>query len=170
MSRYCELEELRCLNCDGKSRITCTMNCKVKFTLTVFFLFAALVFVYITEPTLQSVGDESIGLFTFCHSPAGAAVSLKAGAHDRPGSSPSFRVQRGVGRGQEAGRVWICRARVVDCAVPSEAVCVGLAWGSVPPPLVSRLCRPLVPGTSGAGTAVGRRQQLPLCRDKMNRL
>lgn len=83
----------------------------------------------ITRPTLQSVGDESIGLFTFSHSPAGAAVGLNVGADERhrPSSASSFRVQGGIGRSQEAGRVWICSSRVVNSAVPSEAVCVRLA-------------------------------------------
>lgn len=79
---------------------------------------------YIIQPTIQSVGDESICLFTFGHSSAGAAVSLGVGAFDLPRPPSSFWVQRGVGRGQEAGRVWICCSSVVDGAVPSEAVCV----------------------------------------------
>lgn len=130
------------------------------------------VHLYVTQPTLQSVGDESVGLLTFCHSSAAAAVGLGGGAYDWPSSSSSSSlwVERGVGRGQEAGRVWICCPRVVDGAVPSEAVRVWLAWRSIPSSLLYRLRCHLVPGTSGAWAAVGRRQQLPLCRDRKERL
>lgn len=82
---------------------------------------------YVNQPTLQSVGDESVGLLTFCHSSAGAAVSLSYGAYDWPRPSSSFGVKRGIGRGQEAGGVWICRTGMMDGAVSSEAVCVRLA-------------------------------------------
>lgn len=94
----------------------------LSFTLLEFLLFLLPPVHF--QPTLQPVGDESVCLFAFCHSSAGAAVRLGVGAYDRPSSS--FWVQRGIGRGQEAGRVWICCSWVVDVAVPSEAVCVGL--------------------------------------------
>lgn len=119
--------------------------------------------VHLIEPTLHPVGDDSIGLFTLCHSPADAAVGLGVRAHDRTASpSSSIRVQWGIGRGQEAGRVWISCPRVVGGAVASEAVCVCLARGSVAASLLSHLCCHLIARTSRAGAAVGRRQQLPL--------
>jgi len=122
------------------------------------------IYIYTTQPTLQSVGDEFVGLFAFCRSSAGAAVGLRVGASAVAPDS-SVRVQRGVGGRQKAGRVWIGGARVVRGAVPPEAVCVRRARGPLPGPLLSRLGRRLVPRTRRAGAAAGRRQQLPLCRD-----
>ncbi|KAF3852152.1 hypothetical protein F7725_005507 [Dissostichus mawsoni] len=96
-----------------------------------------------SDPTLQSIADESVGLFTLGHSSAAAAVSLGDGAYELPSPlpppSPFVGVQRGVGGGQEAGRVWICCPGVVDGAVPPEAV-------SLPCPILSRL-----PVTSSPG-------------------
>lgn len=122
-----------------------------------------MIFLPVAQPTLQSVAEESVALLTLRHRSDGVAVGVSVGAHDVPSSS-SLRVQRGVGRGQKAGRVWIGGATVVDGAVPSEAVRVRLARGPVPSPVFSRLGRPLGPGTSSAGAAVGRGQQLPLSR------
>ncbi|MEQ2188972.1 hypothetical protein GOODEAATRI_020336, partial [Goodea atripinnis] len=104
-------------------------------------------------PTFKSICDESIGLFTFCYSSARAAVSLNAGAKDGPRPSTVW-VHRGVGWGQEAGRVWICCSRMVNGAIPSEAVGLWLARGSVSSSL---LCCHLIPRPPRPGTAVGRR-------------
>lgn len=128
-----------------------------------WFHYIVLVFLLLLfklRPTLQSIGDESIALLTFCHSSARAAIGLGGVAYDWPGPSP-FWVQRRVGRGQQTGRVWICGSRVVDGAVPSEAA-VRLSWGSVPSSVLPRLCCHLIPKTPRAGAAVGWRQQLPL--------
>lgn len=78
--------------------------------------------------TFQSIGDESVCLFTFWHGSVGAAVSLSVVAYDgsRPPSS-SVRVQGGVGWSQEARRVRVRRSCVVNVAISSDAVCVRLA-------------------------------------------
>lgn len=85
-------------------------------------------YVPVIHPTLESIGDESVGLFTFRPRSADAAITLDAQAYDRTrppsATTSSIWVQRGVGRGQEAGWVWIACARVVAVAVASEAVCV----------------------------------------------
>lgn len=117
--------------------------------------------------TFESVGDDSITLFTFCHSSIDAAINiLSVRAYDwtrSPSSSASsIRVQRRVGRGQETGWVWVSCSRAVDVAVPSEAVRVWLAWRSVPPSLLHCLWCHLITGTTEEGAAVGRRQKLPL--------
>lgn len=118
----------------------------------------------VIQPTFQSVGDESICLFTFCHSSTGTSISLSVGACDWTRHPSSFWVQGSIGRSQEAGRVWICCPWVVHGAVSSEAVSVWLAWGSIPSSLFSCLCSHFVTETPRAGTAVGWRQQLPLCQ------
>lgn len=124
--------------------ITRPTRCSAVVMLSVSFSYVA------TRPTFQSVGDESICLFTLGHRSAGAAVGLR----DRPRAPSSVRVQGSIGRSQETGRVRICRPWVVHGAVSSEAVCVRLARGSVPSPVLSCVCRHVVPGTPRARTAV----------------
>lgn len=119
------------------------------------------------RPTLQPVGDDSVCLFALSHG-SEAAVALAVGAHHGAGTT-AVRVQRGVGRSEEAGRVWVPRAREVGGAIAPEAVRVRLSGGSVPTPFLDHVHhRAVVPRGGGAGAAVGRRQQLPLegSRDK----
>lgn len=114
------------------------------------------------RPTLQPVGDDSVRLFALSHGPAEAAVGLAVGAHHGARSTAVW-VQRGVGGGEEAGRVRVPGARVVGSAVAPEAVRVRLSGSSVPTPFLDHVHhRPVVPRGSRAGAAVGRRQQLPL--------
>lgn len=130
--------------------------------------------VCVSPPTLQSIGDDSVGLFAFGPCSADAAVTLDVQARDGPPSSTtsssSIWVQRGVGRGQEAGWVWVACPRVVEVAVAPEAVCVCLPRRSVPSSVLCCLCGHVVPGATGAGAAVTGRQQLPLHEQRKEEL